>query len=204
VGRVTRNEWSLQNDLALPLEFKGRVATRAGIDTGYGMSDNSFWKVDYQVGREFLHVSKPLLNSTFYSNYEGKNWHFSTDRLGYGGASLSVRPFGLPLGSDGLSPIASPGNPGVGGYFSPNHYLYQAVRLGNKGTVGNLKKLTYDASAFVGYQDMSRFGSNVVAGFQVMGDLTLTKTLNTVFGVMFNNAQAFDQTTVFFGLRKRL
>ncbi len=203
VGRVIRNEWTLQNVFRLPHQWVAQLNTAIGFDNGEQIEDNSFYKVEYQLGRSFLQRLTPTGSSRWYGNLEGKYWHFEDDRLNNGGAFLVVKPFGLPLGIDGVSPIPSATNPGTGGYFSPDHYWFNALRLGNRGQVWN-QRLTYDLSAFLGYQDISRLGGSFARGVQLLGELLVTPTVSTLFGVNYNNAQQFEQVTFYLGLRKRI
>jgi hypothetical protein len=127
-------------------------------------------------------------------------WHtfgFDEDRLGYGGASL-LTATGSPvdpaaLGSDGISPIPSPGNPGVGGYFSPEYFVSRTVRLDIAGRF--TPERTYRASAFLGQQAYTDSPKRNVYGVSVSLEHALRDdiTIPVTFG--WDNLGPFRQLT---------
>ena len=119
----------------------GNLFTRAGAGLGFAA-----------VARgEQSALSLLRLSASF--DYFG----FDEDRLGYGGASLVDRrgqrvPLEL-VGSDGISPLPSESNPGIGGYFSPSRFDSRVLRAEARGRAS--PSVDYAAAAFVGSQSFT-------------------------------------------------
>lgn len=203
VGRVIRNEWIFQNSFRLPWEIRGQFNPSVGVDTASQLSDNPFWRLRYFLERDIYQAVRPWWSITWYGRYEGDYWHFKDDRLGHGVAFLINKAFGLPLGSDTVSPIPTNTTPGTGGYFSPDRYWRQAFRLGKRGDLFN-KRFFFDVSGFAGFQDISRFGTDFTTGVDTSGEFSIGKTLSVLLGLSYQRANPFNQTTFYVGLRKRL
>lgn len=205
VGRVSRNQWSLENHFVLPYDWYADVAFRIGVDTGKQMDSNTFWKLESFIGRDFYRTIAKSWKSTWYGGLDSRIWHFEDDRNSFGQGFLVVKAFGLPLGSDTVSPLQTATNPGVGGYFSPDHWWYEALKLGNRGTFWN-KRVTYDASAFIGFQDIrgiGQTGTDAAGGVAVNGEIELVDDLAMLFSFLYANNQNFDYNVFYVGLRKR-
>lgn len=200
VGRVIRNEWALKSLFLFPFQLEGMLNTALGVDTGEQISENGFSKIEYLLGRDLFKTYTPRWSSTTYARYEGRHWHFQDDRLGNGGAFLVVKQFGLPLGSDGVSPIPTAISPGTGGYFSPDRYLFQALLLGNRGEFWK-NRVRYDLSYFAGLQDISRFGSSFANGIRLSTEIAVTKSLGLLLDARYSNAQKFGNTLIYGGFR---
>jgi hypothetical protein len=199
VGRVVYNEWAFNNALLLPEEFHGTIRGAIGFDSAEQLPDNFFVKLDYGLFHDLFKTFLPHWTSTYYGGYEGSLWHYADDRLGQGGAYLQSVPFG----SDGITTIPTSTIEGTGGYFSPDKYLLQDFRIGNRGELF-LGRLKYNLSGFAGYQDISRFGGNFTWGLQLTSELRLTHTLGAVLGAYYSKAKPFDQYTLYAGLIKHI
>lgn len=120
---------------------------------------------------------------------------FDDNRLGYGGASLLTAAGGRVnpnlLGSDGISPTPRSGNPGVGGYFSPQYFV------SNTGRVDVASRLTpalrYRFSGSFGVQSYTNHSARELYGFSGTLDYTLTDRLSIPLTAFEDNAGPFTQ-----------
>lgn len=147
VGRIIDNKFISDFAFKLPHKFYAY----GGVHLGYKYGSNSptntyseipagFGKVVYS-GKETNAVNQILLGYDCYYTAYG------VDRSGFGGANLLFSP----VGSDGGNPEPTPGNPGVGGYFSPTFFLANKFPITIKGSFKETK-LKYVVSAFWGLQ----------------------------------------------------
>jgi hypothetical protein len=177
VGGVTDNRLVASGAYRLPRGFDAYGEAGLGFRVG-SQVDRDFFRragggVGYVAVARAEEESLSLLRLSVAVDYFG----FDDDRLGYGGASLldaSYRP--VPpeaLGSDGISPVPSEGNPGVGGYFSPRLFVSRGLRVEARGRPG--PRLQYSLSVFLGWQSFTgvttRNAAGVAAGLRVrLGD----------------------------------
>lgn len=145
VGRTADNKFLSNISVRLP----HRSYTYAGYNLGYVRGKN-IPANPYQEGTAGIGsvvFSRPVTNllnqiETGYGLYVAS---FKDDRSGYGGADLRF----TPLGSDGISPDPFPGNPGIGGYFSPNFILNNRFLLNFRGNISKIK-LKYLLNGYIG------------------------------------------------------
>jgi hypothetical protein len=123
---------------------------------------------------------------------------FDKDRLGYGGASFldfRYRPVPLALlGSDLISPLPSPGNPGVGGYFSPSSFVSAVARVDVRGRTN--PSFEYRLSAFAGEQSFTGSSMKLAAGASVVLNLRATEKVSFPISFEWDNYGPFEQQSI--------
>jgi hypothetical protein len=179
----------------LPYKFDAMAEGGVGVRDGSHVSANFFGLARGGVGYEVISGAndKPLsfLRVSYQLNYFG----FEDDRSGFGGASM-LTPDGHTiqpslLGSDGISPNPSPGNPGVGGYFSPQYYLANTFRADLVGRV--VEALRYRVSAFLGAQNYTDSSLEAIVGFSVLVDYALSDRFSIPVSLAFDNVGPYNQ-----------
>lgn len=175
-----------------------------GQRTGQHIESNAFRVADGGAGVNVVSAPADSQVSLLRFSYNMDYLAFDKNLLGYGGASL-LGPGGLPvavIGGDGVSPLATPGNPGLGGYFSPPDFLSQVGRVEVQGKAS--PGVDYHFSGFAGYQDFTGATNHKAAG--VFGSVTLR--LNDRFSLpityVLDNFGPFVQQTLFVRLAVKL
>ncbi len=173
-----------------------------GTRTGSNIESNPFRTARAGAGYNLLSQAADqegmtLLRVSYEMNYFG----FDKDLFGFGGASLETST-GQPvlpalLGSDLTSPVASPGNPGLGGYFSPQYYLSNTGRLEMRGNNGSLH---YVLAGFAGGQTYTGSGNRLVAGISGTLRLALGDNVSLPITYLLDNYGPFTQQSVQVGL----
>ncbi len=166
VGTVTDNRATVSLSWQLPaqLDVVGEVAL--GARTGSQVGTNAFGRAGGGPGWNAVARSPEKRVSLLRLGAWLEYFAFDVDRLGYGGVSL-INSEGQPvppaeLGSDGISPVPSPTNPGVGGYFSPSHFFGALVRLEMRGRPSTW--LEYSLSGSLGTQSFTGADGSQAAG----------------------------------------
>jgi hypothetical protein len=120
---------------------------------------------------------------------------FDEDRLGYGGASLldaQYRPVPLSeLGSDGIPPDPTPGNPGVGGYFSPQRFTSTVGRVDLRGRAR--EGVDYSLTAFVGTQSYTGAERRGAGGVAMKVTLRASQRLSVPLAYSWDDYGPFTQ-----------
>jgi hypothetical protein len=177
-----------------------------GARTGHNVDTNGFRTASAGAGFNFITGSDgsplSLMRASYGLNYYG----FNEDLLGYGGASFTDRR-GLPiptprLGADGISPLASPGHPGVGGYFSPQAFVSNIGRLEFRGRLH--PNVQYDVSGFVGAQDYTASASRLASGFFGSVTLRLSDRFSVPVSYGYDNLGPFTQQSLLVRLAVQL
>ncbi len=169
-----------------------------GTRTGLNIQSNPFRTARAGAGYNLLTQAPDdegmtLLRASYEMNYFG----FDHDLFGFGGASLETAS-GQPvapalLGGDLISPVASAGNPGLGGYFSPQYYLSNTGRLEVRGNDGALH---YALSGFLGAQTYTGTSNKLVAGVSATVRLALSDSISLPITYALDNYGPFTQQTV--------
>jgi hypothetical protein len=170
-----------------------------GVRTGQNVESNGFRTASAGAGFNIIagpdESSLNLLRVSYGLQYFG----FDENLFGFGGASLTNshgRPVPVALlGTDGISPVASPGNPGVGGYFSPENFVSNVGRLELRGRPH--PNVQYDISGFLGAQDYTGSTMRVVNGFFGSLTLRLNDRVSVPIVYMYDNVGPFTQQSVF-------
>lgn len=173
---------------------EGGFGTRAGSH----VDSNFFKKAGGGIGYSLLARPEEEPLSLVRASYSLDYFGFNDNRLGFGGASLLTRRGVVlldSLGSDGISPIPTAFQPGVGGYFSPQRFLSNTFHLELKGRAAS--GLTYRVSAFAGWQSFTGSSSRTAAG--VSGSLILRLGSHLSFPVTYarDNFGPYTQQTFF-------
>jgi hypothetical protein len=190
----------------LTRRFDVSVEGGGGARTGHNVDTNGFRTASAGAGFNFITGSDgsplSLMRASYGLNYYG----FNEDLLGYGGASLTDRrgrPIPTPrLGADGISPLASPGHPGVGGYFSPQAFESNIGRLELRGRLH--PKVQYDVSGFVGAQDYTGSPSRLASGFFGSVTLRLSDRFSVPVSYGYDNVGPFTQQSLLVRLAVQL
>jgi hypothetical protein len=169
---VHDNRAFLNGTYRLPAHFDVFAEASIGSRSGSQVDGNLFKRAGGGLGFDAVARAADdglsLVRLSVALDYFG----FDEDRLGFGGASLLDR-LGRPipldrLGSDGISPVPTETQAGLGGYFSPHRFLSRVVRVEARGRFGT--SVDYGASAFVGTQSFTGVSTRRAGG--VSGGLT--------------------------------
>lgn len=199
VGRVMDNRvvFGGQSRLIGNLDLFGEVG--AGNREGSNV-DSNFFKVaggglGYNLMARSEHEPLSLLRVSYSLNYFG----FDEDRLGFGGASLLARTGSridlALLGSDGIPPAPSSSRPGIGGYFSPQRYLSNIVRLDLQGCPD--RNVDYRLSGFVGGQNYTGSSTRQASGFSANVTFRLSERFSLPVAYLVDNFGPFTQQSAF-------
>jgi len=199
VGNVMDNRLAggLRHRFDSPLDVyaEGSFGARAGSR----VDSNFFKRANGGVGYSLIARSDEDALSLVRASYAIDYFGFSDNRLGFGGASL-IRRNGnaVPLnelGSDGISPVPTPFQPGIGGYFSPDNFLSNTFRLEVKGRAG--RRLSYRASAFAGWQNFTGSSDRGATGLSGSFVLRLSDNVSIPLTYLRDNIGPFTQQTFF-------
>lgn len=195
VGQVMETKGIAGTNVKLPYRLdafaEGGIGTRDGSHVG----SNSFGEARGGVGYDVISGAADTALGFLRVSYQLHYFGFEDDRLGFGGASLltasgqTVHP--SLLGSDGISPHPSSGNPGVGGYFSPSFFISNTGRVDVAGRLS--EALKYRAFAFVGAQDYTDSSTTGVFGFSVSLDYALSDRVSIPATFVYDNLGPFNQ-----------
>jgi hypothetical protein len=199
VGRVMENRFLIGGSSRLSGAFDVFGEGGAGNRAGSNVPSNFFRTVGGGVGYSIL--TRPdddplnLLRAAYEFNYFG----FDDNRFGFGGASLLSRrraPI-IParIGTDAISPDPGPVNPGVGGYFSPNNFVGNIVRLEARG--GSVTGLNYKVSGFVGAQNYTGAPGHSVEGFSGTVTIGITERVSLPVTYFIDNFGPFTQQSLY-------
>lgn len=198
VGAVRDSRLIATGDYRLPwgLEVFGEVGV--GVRDGDNAGSNFFKRagggLGYTARVRPAEDALSLLRLSLSFEYFG----FDEDRLGYGGASLlDARGRPVPtaeLGSDGLSPVPSAGNPGVGGYFSPARYWNGVLRLEARGRLS--PRVEYGASGFLGTQSFTGAEARQASGVAARLTIRLTERVSLPLAYAWNDFGPFAQQSL--------
>lgn len=148
VGRIIDNKFVVANlAFKLPKKFYSYVGFNIGYKYGSNSPPNLYREIPAGFGKVIYSAPEKKHINQILSGYDLYYTAYNQDRSGFGGANLN----NVPVGSDGGSPNPSPGNPGVGGYFSPTFFIANKFPITIKGSFGNTK-LKYVVSGFAGIQ----------------------------------------------------
>jgi hypothetical protein len=206
VGQVMDNRVVGGGLLKLTQRLDVNVEGGGGARTGQNVETNSFRRVGAGAGFNLIASADESSRSLLRVSYGLDYFSFDKDLLGYGGASLTD-PRGLPisiplLGSDGISPLASPGNPGVGGYFSPQDFVSHVGRVEMRGRPH--PNVQYDISAFLGAQDYTGSPQRRANGFFGSVTLRLSDRFSVPVTYVYDNFGPFTQHSLFIRLGVKL
>jgi hypothetical protein len=195
VGQVMDTRGVAGFTVKLPYKLDALAEGGYGVRDGSHVGSNSFGLARGVLGYEVIGGTedKPLsfLRVSYQLNYFG----FEDDRSGFGGASLltadghTIHP--NLLGSDGIPPNPSSGNPGVGGYFSPQFYISNTIRADLAGRLS--EPLTYRVSGFVGTQNYTDSSTQGVVGFSILVDYAFNDRFSMPVSFAFDNLGPYNQ-----------
>jgi hypothetical protein len=180
---------------------EGGGGNRAGVN----VPSNFFKTLGGGAGYSIIARSGDEPLTLLRAAYELSYFGFEDNRFGFGGASLLTRR-GLPItstriGSDGISPDPLISGAGIGGYFSPQNFLSNVVRLEARG--GSNDGLSYRLSGFLGAQNYT--GSPGLAAEGISGTVNIPIADNISIPVTYfiDNFGPFTQQSLFARLAVR-
>ena len=207
VGQVMDNRFVAGARINLPKRFDVFGEGGGGTRTGSNIESNPFRVADGGIGYR-LYTGPETANVTLVrASYQFDYLSFDKNLLGFGGASLVDRrgrllPISL-LGGDGISPLSIGGNPGAGGYFSPQQFISNVGRLEVQGRPR--PKVEYRVAGFAGAQDYTGLAAaRAAAGFTGTVTFRLSGRLSLPISYLFDNVGPFQQHTVLFRLMVKL
>ena len=196
VGRVMDNRFGAGGRLRLPARLELFVEGGAGTREGSNVDSNFFKRAGGGIGFNIVAGMEEEPVSLLRASYALDYFGFDENRLGFGGASLLTQTGNRisRLGADGISPAPTDAQPGVGGYFSPQRFISNVVRVEMQGRPG--PALEYRLSAFIGSQSFTGSDSRQAAGFS--GSLILRLTARFAVPVTYwvDNFGPFSQQTL--------
>ena len=202
-GRLVGNVMDNRLTGGLTHRFDNRFDVYAegafGARAGSNVDSDFFKRVNGGVGYSLIARSDEDMLSLVRASYAIDYFGYADNRLGFGGASLITRggnPIALNrLGEDGISPVPTAFQPGIGGYFSPANFLSNTFRLDVKGRAG--REVSYKASAFAGWQNFT--GSSDRGAVGLSGSLIFHVSDHVAIPVTYlrDNVGPFTQQTFF-------
>ena len=159
VGEDINNKLLTNMSVKLPYNSYFYAGYNFGVVTGKQIPANPYDEVASGLGKTWFSKPDKTLVNLVQTGYGFYYSHYATNRFGFGGASLDSSP----LGSDGIPPNPSPGNPGVGGYFSPDYIVSNTALLKLGGELASLR-LKYLLNPYIGIQTIKESGSSILWG----------------------------------------
>jgi hypothetical protein len=206
VGQVMDNRAVGGGLLKLTRRFDISAEGGGGARTGHKIDTNGFRTVSAGAAFNLIADSEESSLSLVRASYGLDYYGFDEDLFGYGGASLSDRrgrPIPIPLlGADGISPLALPGHPGVGGYFSPQAFVSNVGRLELRGRLH--PNVQYDVSGFVGKQDYTGSPARLANGFFGSVTLRLSDRFSIPVSYGYDNVGPYTQQSLLARLAVKL
>jgi len=182
VGRVMENRFVAGGSAQLLDRFDIFGEGGAGNRAGSNVPSNFFKTAGGGVGYSIIARPDDERLSLVRAAYEFNYFGFDEDRSGFGGASLVTR------GTSG-----SPGR--VGGYFSPQHFVSNVVRVEAKG--GSDDRVSYKLSGFVGSQNYTGASGRLANGLSASVTVGLTDRVSLPITYFIDNFGPFTQQSVY-------
>ena len=159
VGRVADNKYLFNLSANFPNNSETYFGYNLGYVRGVNVPANPYNEITFGMTNETYESKKESFINKLETGYNIFFTSYKQDRSGFGGANLGF----TPLGSDGTSPVPTPGNPGIGGYFSPNFMLINRILLNLYGSMPKIK-LEYFMGGYLGVQNIR--GANAISSEQ--------------------------------------
>lgn len=203
VGPVMENRLEASGSYRFPAQLDAYGEAAIGSRDGSHIEPNGFRRAGLGVGYNAVvrdeNRALSLLRTSIGVYYFG----YDKDLFGYGGASLldaSYRPVPMEaLGTDGLPTVAAPGVAGVGGYFSPAHFLSRVVRVDARGRPH--PRVDYSAAFFLGRQSYTGIEPRLAAGAAAELVLHSGERLSLPVSWTWDNVGPYRQQTLQVRLR---
>jgi Cellulose synthase operon protein C C-terminus (BCSC_C) len=199
VGNVMENRFVVGGSTHLDYGFDIFGEGGAGNRVGSNVPSNFFKTIGGGVGYSIVSGADTDPLSLVRAAYELNYFGYDDNRFGFGGASLLTRGgFEIAptrIGSDGISPNVGITNPGVGGYFSPNNFVSNIVRVEAKGAYGTT--LNYSGSVFLGSQNYTGSTIRLAKGLSGTVTIGLTDHLSFPITYLIDNFGPYRQQTLF-------
>jgi hypothetical protein len=173
VGQVMENKAVVGALIKLPYKFDASAEAGLGTREGESTGSNLFKLARAGLGYEVLSGAeeKPLnfLRLAYLWHY----FSFDEDRSGF------------------VSPVPGPGNPGIGGYFSPQYFVSRTGRVDLAGRLSAAR--LYRASAFYGEQVYTGSAKRDVYGASVTLEHVLSDRTSIPVSLQRDNLGPFTQ-----------
>jgi hypothetical protein len=199
VGRVMENRFIAGGSTRFPAGFDVFGQAGAGNRAGSNVPSNFFKTFGGGAGYNIIVRSNQEPLSLVRAAYELNYFGFDDNRFGFGGASLLNRR-GFPIapafiGSDAISPNPAVSGAGVGGYFSPQNFVSNIVRLEAKG--GPDDGLNYGVSGFIGTQNYTGSPGLAAAGLSATANIPITNSISMPVTYFIDNFGPFTQQLLY-------
>jgi len=183
VGRVMENRFVGGGSAQVWDRFDVFGEGGAGFRAGSNVPSNFFKTAGGGVGYSIIAQPDDERLSLVRAAYEFNYFGFDEDRSGFGGASLGARNGGA----------GSPAH--VGGYFSPEHFVSNIVRLEAKG--GSDDRVSYKLSGFLGSQNYTGTSGRLADGLSATVSVGLTDRVSLPVTYFIDNFGPFTQQSVY-------
>lgn len=181
VGRVMENRFVAGGSARLLERFDIFGEGGAGYRAGSNVPSNFFKTAGGGVGYSIIARPDDERLSLVRAAYEFSYFGFDADRSGFGGASLV---------NNRASNIAS-----VGGYFSPQQFVSNVVRVEAKG--GSDDRVSYRLAGFVGSQNYTGASGRLANGLSATASIALTERVSLPITYFIDNFGPFTQQSVY-------
>jgi len=159
VGQVADNKFNVGYVYRFPKFIFNYGEFNIGSIKGENTPSNQYQEAVLGVGKVWFSRPKGHLLDLVMTEITGYYAGYDDNRLGYGGASLNY----FPIGSDGMSTEPFGRNPGVGGYFSPEHVFSETAGFQLRGTLRKINT-NYHLWSYAGMQNVAYNGSDFIWG----------------------------------------
>jgi len=160
VGQAVNNKFKLIGyTLRLPYDWFSYGSYSLGTITGVNIADNSYSEGVLGVGKVLYTRPESRLVDLIMPEYTFYYAGYDKNMLGFGGVSLNSNP----VGSDGISPYASPF---VGGYFSPEYLISNQLALHLRGAIDEINTKYY-LIGFAGLQNVAHESMDMTWGAKI-------------------------------------
>lgn len=202
-GAVMENRFT--GGIVYQLPYEADVFGEGSLGNRHGSNVDSNFFSDARAGAGINLLTGALDDpvTLVRASYEFHYFGFADDRSGFGGVSMESRR-GLPvppsaLGGDGISPVPTDANAGVGGYFSPGYFVSNVGRIEIQGTAD--RNLEYRLAGFLGTQVYTNEELHLVSGVSATVEFLLTDGLTLPVSYYLDNIGPFVQQSIVGTLR---
>ncbi|MBX9688555.1 MAG: hypothetical protein K2X27_17735 [Candidatus Obscuribacterales bacterium] len=168
VGRVKRNRFSLGLSLRPTARTDIDFRYTLGFDAGHKITTNRFNEFSFRVGKSIIAKEPGAHLQLFQVSYQLLATGFRKDLSGFGNLSLTpskdyyenqARLISSARGNTNLAPGINEKRAGVGGYFSPQIFYLNSIRLDTAGRL--IGPLSYRMGGSIGTQDFKDTFNNL-------------------------------------------
>jgi hypothetical protein len=199
VGQVMDNRFGADGVIQVLPQLDVFANGGVGLREGSNVESNLFQVFGGGGGYNFIARGDDEPLRLVRASYSANYFRFDKDLSGFGGASLVdfrgrlVAPG--RIGADGISPVATGGHAGVGGYFSPENYFSHVIRGDVAGHPS--PNLEYQVSGFFGSQYYTGSDRRPANGFSATATFWLNERFSLPVTFVKDNFGPFSQQSLF-------